>query len=66
MVLEQALGIREYEVLPEGELHILQQADPAAVTAALTGAGIAVQAVSLHRQELEDYFLDLMGGQDHA
>lgn len=66
VVLEQALGIREYEVLPEGELHILQQADPAAVTAALTGAGIAVQAVSLHRQELEDYFLDLMGGQDHA
>ena len=61
-LLEERLHLHNYEVMPEGEVHIFDPADPAAITAALAGAGVAVRGIGVHRQELEDYFLSLMGG----
>ena len=64
--LEETLKLRDYEVLPGGEVHIFGAADPAAVTAALAGAGVPVQGIGAHRQELEEYFLALMGVEEDA
>lgn len=61
-LLEERLHLHNYEVMPEGEVHIFDPADPAAITAALAGAGVPVRGIGVHRQELEDYFLSLMGG----
>lgn len=61
VLLEQKLGLHDYEVRPDGELRIFQESDSAAVTAVMADAGIAVYAVYMHQQDLEEYFLELMG-----
>lgn len=66
VVLEQALGVTRYEVRPEGELRIYDSVDSAQASAALAQAGVPVQELYLHRQDLESYFLELMGGEDHV
>lgn len=66
VVLEQALGLKKYEVRPEGEVRIYDQADAARVSAALAEAKVPVQEIYLHGQDLEGYFLELMGGEEHV
>ena len=61
VLLEEKLGIQNYEVRPEGEIRIYQKADPGDITTAMTSAGIPVYAIYSHQQDLEGYFLDLMG-----
>ena len=61
VLLEQRLGIRSYEVHPEGEIRIFSSVDSSAVTSVLSEAGIAVYAIYPHQQDLEEYFLSLMG-----
>lgn len=60
VVLEQQ-GLARYEVLPQGEIRIFDEADPAAVNAALAQNGVPVGEIAVHRQALEDYFLQRMG-----
>ena len=66
VALEQQLGIAKYEVRPQGEVRVYDKADPARVNAVLAGAGIPVQELYLHGQDLEGYFLELMGGEEHV
>ena len=61
VLLEEKLRIRNYEVRPEGEIRIYQKADSGQITTVMTSAGISVFAIYGHQQELEGYFLDLMG-----
>lgn len=65
-LLEERLGVRRYEMLPGGELHLFDAADPAAVTAVLAGEGVPIQSIGTHHQELEAYFLQLMGEERHV
>ena len=65
-LLEQALGLEQYEVRPEGEIRIYSPADIKAVGQALARAGIAVEELSTHRKDLESYFLELTGGTNHV
>lgn len=65
-LLEQALGIRRWEMRPEGEMRIYDPVNAGAVGRALAEAGIPVEELGMHRQDLEGYFLDRMGGADHA
>ena len=51
---------------PEGEIRIYEAVDPKAVGQILTQVGIAVEEMGLHRQDLEGYFLERMGGNDHV
>lgn len=60
-LLETRLGLHRYEVLSQGQLHLFDLADPAAVNAMLIQGGVPVQGISVHRQALEDYFLKMMG-----
>lgn len=61
VVLEQQLGLCDYEVHPDGEIRIFQNLSPAHITSALSKAGISVYAIYPHQQDLEGYFMELMG-----
>ena len=65
-LLERELHLSRWEMRPEGEIRIYEAADARAVGQILTQAGIAVEEMGLHRQDLESYFLERMGGNDHV
>ena len=65
-LLEQALHLKRWEMRPEGEIRIYEAVDARAVGQMLTQAGLAVEEMGLHRQDLEGYFLERMGGSDHV
>lgn len=65
-LLERELRLRRWEMRPEGEIRIYEAVDAKSVGQILAQAGIAVEEMGLHRQDLEDYFLERMGGADHV
>ncbi|MCI8539228.1 MAG: ATP-binding cassette domain-containing protein [Oscillospiraceae bacterium] len=65
-LLERELHLSRWEMRPEGEIRIYEAADAKAVGQILSQAGIAVEEMGLHRQDLEGYFLERMGGADHV
>ncbi len=65
-LLERELHLARWEMRPEGEIRIYEAVDTKAVGQALAQAGIAVEEMGLHRQDLEGYFLERMGGNDHV
>ena len=64
--LEQELRLTRWEMRPERELRIYETVDTRAVGQVLAQAGIAIEEMGLHRQDLEGYFLERMGGKDHV
>ena len=66
VLLERELHLKRWEMRPEGEIRIYEAADTRAVGQVLAQAGIAVEEMGLHRQDLEGYFLERMGGTDHV
>lgn len=65
-LLERELRLSRWEMRPEGEIRIYETVDTKAIGQILTQAGIAVEEMGLHRQDLESYFLERMGGADHV
>ena len=65
-LLEREFHLTRWEMRPEGEVRIYDPVDPKAVGQVLIQAGIAVEEMSLHRQDLEGYFLERMGGERHV
>ncbi|MBD5083971.1 MAG: ATP-binding cassette domain-containing protein [Clostridiales bacterium] len=65
-LLEKEFCLLRWEMRPEGEIRIYETVDAKAVGQVLTQAGIAVEEMGLHRQDLESYFLERMGGADHV
>lgn len=67
VVVLDALGIRDYEVVNGTEINIFEQLDDvAAINRSLVLANINVSRIGTTRQKLEDYFLQLTGGNTHA
>ena len=65
-LLERELHLKGWEMRPEGEIRIYETADVKAVGQILAQAGVAVEEMGLHRQDLESYFLERMGGENHV
>lgn len=65
-VLEQTLGLRDYEVLPGGVLRLYGSEEPERVAQVLVEAGVALRGVESRGANLEDYFLNLIGGVRHV
>ncbi|MCI8477991.1 MAG: ATP-binding cassette domain-containing protein [Oscillospiraceae bacterium] len=65
-LLEQKLHLKRWEMRPEGEIRIYEAVDAKAVGQTLAQAGVAVEEMGLHQQDLEGYFLEQMGGSDHV
>ena len=67
LVLERALGVHDYEVLPGGVLRVYDCLDaPQRVTQALVEGGVSLQGIESRGADLEDYFLSMIGGVRHA
>ncbi|MFD2699428.1 ATP-binding cassette domain-containing protein [Paenibacillus shunpengii] len=63
IVVLDALGIRDYEVISGTEIHIYDKvSEVAAINRALVFAEVNVLRIGASRQKLEDYFLQLTGG----
>ena len=61
-VLEQSLGIKDYEVFPDNELRVYEYLDNAAeVTFQLSSNQIRVNSISEEGSTLEDYFMSITG-----
>ena len=66
-LLETKLGLSDYEVLPGNVLRLYVMLDaPQTVTALLAQNGVALMGVENRGVNLEDYFLKLIGGGEHA
>ena len=65
-LLEQTLHLTRWEMRPEREIRIYDPVDAKSVGRVLTQAGVAVEELSQHRQDLEGYFLERMGGEKHV
>ena len=67
LVLEQRLGLRDYEVLPGQLLRLYDFLDrPQEVARALVEGGVALRSLESRGANLEDYFLSMIGGVRHA
>ena len=67
LTLEQKLGTRDYEVLPGNVLRLYDHMErPQLVTSALVEDGVALLGCESKNANLEDYFLNLIGGVRHA
>lgn len=66
-VLERSLGCVSYEVLPERTLRIYEMInEPDVIAEGLVSNGIRLYSMKTNRMNLEDYFLELIGGGEHA
>lgn len=61
-ILEEKLKIRNYTVYPDGEIRIMGTTDTGLISRQFTEDGIPLEELSLHKQDLEQYFLHLMEG----
>ena len=65
--LEQGMGARDYEVLPDNIIRLYCHLDePARVTQLLVENGVALRSIEQKGANLEDYFLSLIGGVRHG
>lgn len=66
-LIEQKLGCKQYEVLPGGTIHLYAYLDePAVVSSLLIGGGVALSSIEVKGSNLEDYFMELLGGGQRA
>lgn len=66
-VLEEQLGCTEYEIQNSNEVKIFKYLEePEVVVATFVKEGLMVQAIGQIGMQLENYFMDLIGGEQHA
>ncbi len=66
-LLERELGYRDFEVLPGGAIRLYEGlGNPEKITATLFAQGIALSGIEHRGANLEDYFLNLIGGVRHG
>jgi ABC-2 type transport system ATP-binding protein len=67
VVVLDELSIKDYDVINGTEIHIYQHLDDVAkINRSLVLADVNVSRIGTTRQKLEDYFLQLTGGNTHA
>lgn len=66
-VVESKLGTENYDVLPGGVLRLFDHVeDGGLVNSTLMNNGVGISAMQVGGQDLEGYFMELMGGMQHA
>lgn len=66
-LMEQELGLRDFEVLPGGAIRLYEGLErPQKVTNLLVAQGINLYGMEHRGANLEDYFLNLIGGVHHG
>lgn len=62
-IFETKLGISNYQIRPDGEIRIFTPCDTGSIASSLSSEGIIIKEIFVHSVDLENYFLDLMGGE---
>lgn len=65
LILENELGIQDYEVFPDNIIRIYDEFDAEKITLTLAKHNIGVKELMKMGESLEDYFTKLVGGQDN-
>ena len=65
ITLKEHLEIPEFEIVSDNELHLFGYSDTKAINRLLALNNYEVEEIFLHQQDLEEYFVDLMGGTDN-
>ena len=65
ITLKEQLDIPEFEIASDNELHSFGYSDTKAINRLLALNNYEVEEIFLHQQDLEEYFVDLMGGTDN-
>lgn len=65
-LLETKLGMQHYQVHEQNELWIFDDIDSAQVNLILAQNDIAISSMFYQKQDLESYFLERIGGNDHV
>lgn len=66
-VLERAMSLLDYEVLPGNVIRLYAHLDePARITQVLVEGGVALRSIEQKGANLEDYFLGMIGGVSHG
>lgn len=63
--LKRQLNVKQCEICANQELHIYDYFDTGKVTLLLSKHGFELTEIYLHQQDLEEYFINLMGGKDN-
>ena len=65
ITLKEQLDIPEFEIVSDNEIHLVGYSDTKAINRLLALNNYEVEEIFLHQQDLEEYFVDLMGGTDN-
>ncbi len=65
VLLEEKMNLTDYEVRPDGEIRIYAPCEPQFLNSVFAENQVAVGEVYYRHQDLESYFLKLMGGDDN-
>lgn len=65
-ILEEKLGITDYELMENGEIHIYTEDDSKYINEELLKHGIHISQIYSQKQDLESYFLNEIGGNQNA
>lgn len=61
------MGFTEYKALPDGQINVYERCtESSAITLELAKAGISVTGISVRSEDLEDYYLNLTGGEPNV
>lgn len=64
-ILEDKIGIKDFEVKPDGEIVIYDKyLDPKKIVKVLSEAGIGVEKIQKEHKNLEEYYLSITGGEN--
>ena len=66
VILEQELKITKYEIYPQCELRVFDKIDTDVINQTLLQRGIKIKELYRHHQDLDDYFIELMGGTENV
>lgn len=66
LLLEQQLKITDYELMENEEIHIYTDDDSKHINEVLLKNGIHISQIYFQKQDLETYFLEKIGGNQHA
>lgn len=65
-VLSERVSQADFRVMPDGSLHIYGMDDMAPVSEVLNQENIAVQGLQMHKRDLEEFFVEMMGAERHV
>ena len=66
ILLQEAFPAAVFTVIQDGSLRIQGEVDSSTIGELLQKSGIAVHGLYTHHRDLEEYFVGLMGGEQHA